>query len=336
MDLNEKQGRKIDGVMRHVAEYMELRFAHACRINPELKRVKTDLTWHELASTRQTLGGLRSYGPDRYVIVDILTSFDEKKKGALFSQSDNQSLFPEIVSEAATEQQTAMDIPGVRSVGDFYKALIPTLGETALLVQTWVWWDLPDAFDLYVMDLQADRIAALRKSEMNPQLNQFYRAEMDKGAEDHSELTMDAVLQFELERTKNLAKAFELRRAEEPGFQKIIRRDALDDEDFGNHVQNLAQRLRVIEQARVNQSLDQPLLDHYGRIFNCEPAEVTCERVVKFEEENAATLRAGLQSMLDSDQSLGPPYNFKESQMDLVREKMSRAEAALNAAPAGT
>jgi len=318
--------RKTDGVLRYLNQYLEARFDHASRINPSMRRVRDDLAWHELAAVRQILAEAKGFGPEKFVVVDILTSFDAGRKNALYSTTDQHTIFNEIVSEAESDKkQSNIEGASIRNIGDFYKAIDPSLERTVLLVQTWIWWDLPDAVDLHVLDLQADRVAALRRTEMSPGLLNFYRVDMGDA---NANLTIDDVVDFEVKRSAALAQAFEARRAAEPGHQMIIQRQAASNESVDSQILNLAQRLRVIEQVRKTNSVEPPLRDHYARIFQVGPETVTADRVVAYEQEICATVRQKIRAQMESDQPLGEPYDFKKKQIELVGQKMTRIQAA--------
>jgi len=326
MALTEKQERKIEAVLRYLHQYLEARFEQACRINPSMRRVRDDLMWHEMATVRQVLAEGKGFGPDKFVVVDILTSFDAVKKAAMWQPSDQHSIFSEIVSEAETEKQQAkMEGIGIRRIGDFYKAIDPSLEKAILLVQTWLWWDLGDAVDLTILDLQAERVAALRRAQMTPDLLAFYRLDMHNPT---AELTGEDVVAFEVKRSRDMAQAFEGRRASEPGFQMIIKREATHSEALDSDALNLAQRLRAVEQIRRTNSVDPALRDHYAKIFQCSPEAVAADRVIAYEQEACAVVRSKMRSHADGEQALGEPYNFKLRQIELVRQKMARIEAA--------
>ncbi|MCX7013490.1 MAG: hypothetical protein NTW86_13205 [Candidatus Sumerlaeota bacterium] len=327
MAASDKLTRKIDGILRYVLEYIEARFEHACRINPAMRHVRDDLVWQEMASMRQILASAKGFGPDKFFVVDILTSFDEKKKYALFNPTDQHNIFNEIVSEAEAEKekQAKIEAATIRNIGDFYKAIDPSLGKAILLVQTWLWWDLPDALDLFVLDLQAERIAALRQREMTPDLLAFYRNEMN---DPKADLSTQDVVNFEVKRSHEVAANFEKRRATDPGFQIIIKREAGPADALDAQILSLAQRLRVIEQVKRAGQLEPPLREHYAKVFQAAPEAVTPERVGAYEREICAGLRAKLRTQLETDSALGEPYNFKQKQLDLVRHKIAAVEAA--------
>ncbi len=324
---DEKVERKIDGLMVYLKEYLDLRFSHACRINPSIQRIREDLMWHEIASLRQVMAENKAWGPDKYVVIDILTSFDEKKITNLFTQTDNQQIFSEIVTEADTEKKKQqMDAEAIKDIGTFYKSIDPSLGATVLLVQTWIWWDLKDALILNLLDLQAERIAALQKMEMSTNLQVFYRNEMHLP---EKSLTMEDVLAFELKRTRAIEERFNQRRQADPGYQIIIRRDPAPDKSFESQITALAHRLRVVDSIKKANKLDDAQKQYYAKLLRREPDSLTVEAALQCETSAIATARAALAKACADDQGLGEPYDFKKSQCKLAREKVARIEKML-------
>jgi hypothetical protein len=282
-----------------------------------------------MASIRQTLLSLKGFGPEKFVVVDILTAFEERKKTALFNPSDQNTLFSEIVSEAEAESQQTMEGTLITNIGGFYKAIDPSLEKTILLVQTWIWWDLPDAIDLYLLDLQAERIVALAKTERTPELLAFYRGEINDPT---AELSMADIVELEMNRSRKVGQGFITRREIDPGYKLIVKRDVRRDDALGAHVQDLAQRLRIIEQTRQGEAMAPMLCEHYAKLLHCPAEDVTPERVQGHETAIVAAACSRLHAMLGSQQMLGEPYDFKHRQIELVRQKVAMSEASAQAA----
>lgn len=329
MHITEKQHQKIDGLLAILREYLQVRFEHACRVNPNLRRMAEDLTWQQLATVRQIFAETKAFGPERYCVIDILTSFDARKKGALFSLTDQNTIFNEIVSEVGREKaQKKMEDVTITDLGSFYKTIDPATEDAVLLIQSWIWWDLPDALDLQVLDLQLERIKALSQSEMSPELLGFYRNETHDATAD---LNIADIVQFEVKRSREAAHAFTSRREHEPAFKAVVKRVPQPDTAIDAAILTMAQRLRVAEQVQKSGELDDTLRAHYGKVLHCAPEDVAAERVVALEREALANGRQQLRRMLESDGAGGEMFNFKLRQVEQVKEKLARIEAAAKA-----
>ena len=212
---------------------------------------------------------------------------------------------------------------GIEDIGAFYKAIDPSLGKTILLIQTWIWWDLKDTFELHLMDLQAERVAALTQTEMSTDLQTFYRNEMNQPS---AELTIKAIIDFEVKRTRELGQRFERRRETAPGYRIIIKRDWEGDAEFSQIIQTISQRLRVIDKLTANGDLEGPQREFYAKLLDCPTDDVTAERIVSYEQDTVRSLLPKLHSQLETTKPLGKPYDFKKKQIELVRKKIARVE----------
>lgn len=326
MSVTEKQQQKIDGLLRYVREYLSARFDHACRINPILRRVADELMWQQLATVRQIVSELKSFGPERYMVIDILVSFDARKKGALFSLTDQNTIFNEIVSEVGREKaQKKMEGVTINDIGSFYKTIDPSIENAVLLIQSWIWWDLPDALDLYMLDHQLEHVKALVHTEMTFELLAHYRAEMNNPSAD---LKISDIVAFELKRAHEVASGFISRRRSEPGFKMIVKRDSMPDGAIEFVIMTLAQRLRIIDQVQKNPALDPTLKEHYVKTMRMDPESLTPERVMAIEREGFNVGKQQLRRMLENETALGEPYDFKLRQVELVKEKFGLIESA--------
>lgn len=328
MAVSEKQERKIQGLLRCLSEYLTARFEQAARINPSLRRVQNDLVWLELASVRQVFATLKGFGPDRIAVVDVLLSFDDKKKDSLYTLTNQSTIYNQIVTEEEEKKET-MEGRGIRDLTSFYKMLEPGLERIITLVQTWIWWDLKDAVDLHLIDLQADKIRALSRAQMTPEIAEYYRIEMQEAPKD---LSIGHALAFEFQRAKRAAAAFEHRRDTDPQHKIILKRDRINDEELDAQTEQLTRCLREVEQVRKADELQPETREEYAIVFACPPDQVSKQRVLDRVQENLAAQRAKLRAMLDSEESWGEPYDFKEKQGDMVREKMARMEETARAA----
>ncbi len=322
----ERQMQKAEALLKVLRDYLQARFDHATRINPSMRRLADELMWQQLATVRQIFLELKSFGPERFVVIDILTSFDMRKRGALFSLSDQNTIFNEIVSEAGKEkEQKKFEGVTIGDIGSFYKAIDPSLEHAVLLIQSWIWWDLPDAMDLVLLDLQAERVKSLRQGGLTPEILSHYRQELNQPG---AELTVNDAVALEMKRATEAATSFRHRRTLDPGYRLIIKRDPLPDASADALIQTMAQRLRVMEQVQKS-GVDATLKEHYSRMFKCDAEAVTPERIVAFEREALAASRAQLRRLLEGDGMWGEPYDYKQRQLGLISEKLARIDPSL-------
>jgi len=231
MARSQKTKRRVQQILAKVQDYMDVRFAHASRVNPNIRHIYSDIRWQQLMSLKLILESSKAYGPDRYYVADILCEQNASRKKALFNPTDQNSILNEIINlkEEEGKQKRAGQLP-ISSMRTFYTALNPSLERIVELIQTWIWWDLNDASDLVAFEHQAAVIQQLHKKEIDGPLSDHYQKLLRKAA---SEIDKPLVLNYEFDRLEQIQKSFEERREFDEGYQMIVKRDVRDDKSLG-------------------------------------------------------------------------------------------------------
>ncbi|HBF34907.1 TPA: hypothetical protein DDW35_10140 [Candidatus Sumerlaeota bacterium] len=336
MSLTDQQQQQIDGIIAHLDDFLDKRFDQAIRVMPRLAAAESDIRWHQVATIRQILEEAKGFGPERISVCHLLCSPDEEKKRALFSPVNQVSLLNEIIpaddeskkdSHSGGSTGTQLEI---RNVKLFYKALDPTLDRIIVLLQTWIWWDLRDAAELYRFDMQEYRIQSLITRQLDARVIEYYRQEMNAKA--GVEIARTDILRFELGRTKEIIDYFQHARTQEKGFQVVV----VSEERSGSTEADttcvrLAKRIMAIDKMRAqkDEELDGQLKAYYAAQMGVPPEQMTRETAVDYEEMLARRDRQALTDYLVSGCQMGKTSNYKK----LKEEDMKvRFEALCNAA----
>lgn len=231
MALSQKTKRRVQQILAKVRDYMDVRFAHAARVNPKIRHIYSDIRWQQLMSLRLILVSSKAYGPDRYWVADILCEQNAQRKKALFNPTDQNSILNEIINlkEEEGKQKRAGQLP-ISSMRTFYTAMDPSLERIVELIQTWIWWDLQDASDLVSFEHQAAVIQQLQKKNIEGPLLEHYQKLLRKAA---SEIDKPLVLNYEFDRLEQIQENFEERRDFDEGYQMIVKRDVREDKSPG-------------------------------------------------------------------------------------------------------
>jgi hypothetical protein len=211
-----------EGIMNYLHDYLRIRERQAVRMNPRIANVIGDMVWQQMENLRALLLKSKSFGPERYRVADILAGADDLKRRALFSLSDQNSILYEIVDRADDQQRRVaeLDIHDMRSL---FRAIDPSLERIVQLIQHWIFWDLPDAADLYQFDVQLERYAAVRVGELPEEVRARYTTVLRKAP--GQEVSTSEVVLFEVKRLEGILNRFVARRVEEEAYMMIIQRD---------------------------------------------------------------------------------------------------------------
>ena len=330
----EQQTHRIEGVVKHLDDFIDKRFAQARRVNPKLGTVEADIRWHQMQTVRQVLGSYKGFGPQRLMVCDILCSTDEAKKRDLFNPVDQASIMNEVIpqEEKTGHQQQRAGQLEIRDVKSFYKALDPSLEKMLVLLQTWIWWDLRDAADLFRFDLQQARLRELREGELNDRFKEHYRAEMK--VRPGVEILKQDVLEFELGRTRDIVEQYRERRNEEHGYQIIVvSQECAGSTETDALCVRLAKRLMAIDKIKAQKGdLDPTVKQYYGPQMGMSPDGVTREAVLSFEEHQAARERQTLSELLSSSSRMGSTVNYKVANLDAMEVRLNALYTSLNVA----
>lgn len=315
-------------ILKHLRHYMDLRFSHARRLNPKFKAVEGDMKWHELECVKQVLARQKPLGEFRVSPGDIIVGFDVEKKRGVFLPKGQLSIQNEIITKEDAGLVKGGAADGIRDLSSFYKAVDPFLKSVVDLMQTWVWWDLPDAADMAIMDSQFDKLTKIPRMQMSEALANYYKNDV-KG-----EMSIQSIVDLEFGRAEETVLAIQRRREFEENYQNIIAREG-DDGGAGDSpadatVVQLAQHLRAVEMMKKSGDVDASLRDYYAKALQCAPADVTAEKALAYAGRIVAQTKKQLAEQLDAgDSGGGAPYNFKLRQLAEIRARLEAFRAEL-------
>jgi hypothetical protein len=252
MSLNPKTQKRVESILKKIQDYMDIRFTHAVRVNPKIGHVYDDVRWQQLTTLRQILESSKAFGPDRYYVADMLCDDNMLRKRALFTATDQNSIFNEVINikDRMEWEKRAGQLP-IHDMRTFYSALDPSLEKIVELIQTWIWWDIADSSGMVAFEHQAIIMKQLQTVPIEGQILEHYQKTLKKAA---SELDRKMILQYEFDRLENIYKEYQERRTEEAGFQMILKRDVKEDKTLGepyDYKENQLKKLStIVEQFR--------------------------------------------------------------------------------------
>lgn len=311
MSLTEKQKQRVEGILRHVNDFLDKRFAQAKRINPKMASIEMDSRWHIVETLREILSEYKWFAQAKLLVVDVLSSADEQKKRELFNPEGQVSIQNEVIPADDQSKDKRTGQLEVHDVKSFYKALDPSLEKIIMLIQSWIWWDLRDAADLYRVEAQIQRLEMLKTAEIDANIQEFYRRDMQLRPDES--VTREAVLRFELHRLREILDRYTARRAEDHGYQMIVvNREVEFPAEADAACVRLAKRLMVIERLRQQAA---PLEDNarqaYAAYIGIAPEQVTAEAIIEFEQRHAKLDRKALTDQLSASHRLGEGASYK-------------------------
>lgn len=324
--LDDKQKQRIQGILDALNQLLDKRFEQARRVNPIIASVERDMRLHMQESIRQVLAGAKGFGPIKLLVADIFSSADEEKKRALMSPTDQVSLMNEIVpseDEHGKERRTGQ--LEIRDIKSLYTALNPSLEKIMTLLQTWIWWDVRDAADLYRFSKQEERIKQLKAQEPDEATLDYYRQEM--GLKAGVAVERKQMVSFELKRTAEVVELFARRRQEDAGYQVIIASAEREDNEAADALAvRLTKRLKTIETARSQSDpLGAQIREYYAPKLNVPVDLVKAQDVLDFERRQARLERQQLAEALFTVPATGKTGDYKQ----IMLADMQRRFAAI-------
>ncbi len=326
-ELSPQQAKRVEGIVKLVKEFLDARFEHALRINPNISHVQEDLSWQQIVTLENILKDTKAFGPVRYYVCDILASDDEAKKDALFSSTDQNSIMNEIVNLTEDTADRRIGILSIRDMRSFYKSLDPSLERIVELIQTWLWWDLPYAADIFCFDQEYHRILKLAKQSLNEKIADYYRKAMRRTGD--VELTKHDILEYEVESLEHILKRLIKRVDNETGFDMILKRDKLPSEALDNMIINLARHKSNLKKIKEMDTITEELRKTYSKMLQVQPQDVTREMIIQYEQTSAYQLQIKVRDTLNLGQALGEPYNYKEAKNQKLIKRFNALKNAL-------
>ena len=326
-DLTLQQQRRVEGIVELIQEFLSARFEHAIRVNPSIVHVYQDLSWQQLVTLKQILSRTKAFGPLRFYVCDILASDDDAKKRALFLPTDQNTIMNEIVNLQEDKKETRHGILTVRDMRSFYRALDPSLERIVEVVQTMIWWDMPDAADMFSFDHEYQRVVKLAKQPLTDKIIDYYRKQMKRSPD--MELSRNDILEYEVSKLEAILIKLRTRCDNEPGFQIIIKRDVISAKGIDDLVFRLATHTNNLKKIEAMNDLSDELREMYAKTLKITPQDVTRDIVIMFEKNTIEQLKGKLKDMLNMGQALGEPYNLKTRKVEQIEKRFEKIKQAL-------
>jgi hypothetical protein len=316
-----------EAILKHLNEYLSIRFDHAIRINPALRTIKEDLLYHEVENVRTCLMGEKIYGVNRMVVAKVLMGDDEKKRRGLMSPTDQNSIQVELVSHVReTVAQATRGQIKIHDLKSFYSAINPMLNEMMDLIETWIWWDVFDSSEIARFEQKLGLLQLMRQGRMPPEMRRLYGTLIRTPAEGASEATAetdqavtdDEILQYEGEKLVHIRDQWKMRRQYDHGYMFVLQRDELPAVNQGALIHQIADRVREYDRIDQSTDIDEDMRHAYAPTLKVAPAKVT--REILLEHLQAKLVEAEREMLLhtDAERHLGPPYRFKVRQLEII------------------
>ncbi len=332
--MSDVMQKHIEGILHKLDEFLDQRYAQGKRLSALVAVAEADMRMQQQAVLRQILMGGKGFGPIRLSVVEILTSFDLQKKNALFHPTDQVCILNEIVPEEKDDsgKKTAGQLD-IRSIKKLYSAIDPSFERLLSLLQTWIWWDLRDAADLYTFDLQISKIEHLKTVNVDEALIENYRKEM--GAKPGTEIRRQDMIKFELQRAKLLIAQYGQRRDADHGHEIILVAKFMEGTpDADASCVRLASHLSAIEKLRAQQGqVNDSVKQFYAPQLRLPAEKVTAQAILDFETRCAAHERKILADAMSKTRPVGEMINFKRQKMADMQHLFAAACQAFGITP---
>ena len=339
MAPTDKTKQNIEGILKYLNDFLDKRFGQARRINPAAARAEPDMRLHLGEIMRSVLARPKGFGPLRIVVADILTSYDEPKRRALFNPTDQVSIMNEVVPVAEEAKQRRAGQLEIRDVRTLYRSLDPSLEKILTLVETWIWWDLLDSAERHRFDVQERILQNLRTCTISEAMVEYYRQEMK--TRPGVEIPRAEMVKFEMARARENVDRFEARLLAAGGHEIIgvnLEREGNTEADAA--VMRLARRLTAIEKMRAvgGGEVEKSVREYYSSQIGVPPARITAQVIVDYESRLARHDRQTLSELLTSSCPTSETLSYKQVLLQDMRRRFDALcamfGATLPAAPA--
>jgi hypothetical protein len=327
--------RHTELIISRLTEYLSIRFNLAERINPHLKSIKQDLLFHELANVRLCLMATKAYGPIRFGVADILMGDDDKKRRSLLSPTDQSSIQVELVSHCQDERvESTRGQIRIHDLKTFYAALNPELSDMIDLLETWIWWDLPESAELARFEQKLGVIARVRQGGLPPEMRKRYATIILSTGEEETVMTTvsdEDILRYELTQLVHIRDQWKHRRGNELGYMCVLKRDKLPSPDEEELIHAIAERVREYDAIETAETITDEIQHRYAPDLKTAPQKITKEVILTFIKSRLMAVEREMVEADDPNQRLGQPYNFKNRQGEQMDKVL--ADVALQLKP---
>jgi hypothetical protein len=325
------QDRGVEGVLSHLREYLSLRLLTVLRLAPKNAAVLPQIINNQLENLQQVLVRVKAFGTEKYRVVDILLGEDDIRRKAVLSTSDNNSILVDLLNTGGDKGKKMAEFL-ISDARTHITHVDPGLEKPMLLIQHYIWWDLPDAVEMHHYEEKVRTLAYVRGHRpLSEEIRGRFRASYRLGPE--APLSDAQILSNELKALEGVHFRFNLRRSEEEPYQNIMAPagglGSLSSAD--RRLAALANHIAARDSLRLPEaSLSSEMAEQYAGLLGCEVEQVTRDMVLQYEEQQINNLRAGaIQDLLTGE--TGDTVNFKLGQLGLIRSRLESEKAAVEA-----
>lgn len=320
MQINALQRKAIQLLYNRMQHYIDLRRQVVVRLNPKIESVWDDLCWQQLQKYHAVIATDKAWGPIRFVVAELLLSDEEKKIYELFNPKSQYSLLGELVDEKEGDAHRTAGILEVHDMRSMIRAIDPIFETMITLIQTFIWWDLPDAVLISRFEWKAERVIHFEQKGVTPEISRYYRNVMkleDKMPD------ADDIIRYECERMKQTVKEFIGRRQTDRAHQVILLRETNQSEHPDMIIEATASQLNMLKNLKNGNGLDDAAKAKFAGAMNCPAEKVTQEGAMRFLETTVALNKKRLKSALSGAGS-GEPYNAKDRQLEDLKKQLDK------------
>ncbi|CAN5366970.1 hypothetical protein BH09SUM1_BH09SUM1_19770 [soil metagenome] len=316
MALTPLQRKAVETLAAKVQYYLDIRYQQVRRINPKVETVWEDVAWQQMTSLRISLSSDKLFGPTRMNVAELLLSDDIRRRSDLFMRKSQNCLIGEIIEEKEKDSHKTSGAMEIHDMRTLCYAMDPSLETIAILVQTFIWWDLEDACDWGRYEKKAAMIAAFEENGITPEMAEYYK---ELALMDHKPTAEEAIL-FDCKMMKTAIESFRLRRNSERGYMMVVRREQAQAENPEMLIDALASQQNLIRSLSGGGALDPNMAQQFARAMNVDAAQLTAGQVTPFLENMIAANKKRLRAALNGTGS-GAPVIVKREQLDNMDAK---------------
>ncbi|MEQ8820166.1 MAG: hypothetical protein RLY93_07950 [Sumerlaeia bacterium] len=309
----------INALIERMQEYLDLRYAQFSRVNPRIEGVWPDLAWQSLQQLRQTYENTKAWGPNRFCVGAILVSDDLVKIRDLFSVNHQSSIMAEVI-ERDDPNAKGKDASEVNDMRSLYTSLEPSVSGVVSLIQFCMWWDMEDAVDLTRFDFKMESLGRLRRGQLPEGAAAEYHRRMHR-REEEPHPTVEEIVKHEVDQVRRIVERFTERRANEPGFKMIIaRRKSSAADQLDRLIGIIAREQVLLTNLEAGKEVDEGLKAQFAKALQVSVDALDAKMERDYLQRMVTDHKRQLRSTM-TDQAGGIPYNFKEAQAEVIRDK---------------
>ena len=134
---------------------------------------------------------------------------------------------------------------------------------------------------------------------------------------------------YQYHRLVEIQENWAYRRETEWGYMFVLKRDRLEVSDPGELIEKITEKVREYDSVKSMETDDSERLQPYAAILNLPSEEVSHERVLELLQSQLIEIGREMLHQTDNNPRLGPPYNFKLHQAELLNRWMTDLKTQL-------